>query len=83
MTDKTLTPRQAEVLAWIRKFMAEKGYAPTRAEIAGGMAFASRNAAEDHLKALKTKGAIRMTTGVARSIVLEPEVVPKGKRVTS
>lgn len=67
---KGLTPPQSSVLEWIKKFIAEKGYAPTRSEIAEGMGYSSQNAAEDHLKALQRKRHIRMTPRVARSIVV-------------
>lgn len=67
---KGLTPAQAKVLEWVKKFIKENGYAPTRTEIAVGMGFASSNAAEEHLQALERKGAIRMTSRVARSIVV-------------
>lgn len=85
MSTKQLTARQAEVLAWINKFKAEKGYSPTRKEIAEGMGFKSANAAEDHLQALAAKGALRITPGIARGIVIDPSLAqPKQKaRVTS
>lgn len=67
---KGLTPPQSSVLEWIKKFIAEKGYAPTRSEIAEGMGYSSPNAAEEHLQALQRKRHIRMTPRVARSIVV-------------
>lgn len=67
---KALTAAQTKVLDWIKAYVREKGYAPTRSEIAEGMGFASGNAAEEHLQALSRKGAIRITPKVARSIVV-------------
>ena len=63
-----LTPRQAEILAFIKTCIEANGYPPTRAEIAQELGFKSPNAAEEHLKALARKGAIEMTPGASRGI---------------
>lgn len=63
-----LTPRQAEILAFIKSCIENNGYPPTRAEIAQKLGFKSPNAAEEHLKALARKGAIEMTPGASRGI---------------
>ncbi len=63
-----LTPRQAEILAFIKRCLEDNGYPPTRAEIAQELGFKSPNAAEAHLKALARKGAIEMTPGASRGI---------------
>ena len=63
-----LTPRQQEVLEFIRAHISLYERPPTRLEIAQYFGWASPNAAEDHLKALKKKGAIFMTKGLARAI---------------
>ncbi len=63
-----LTPRQAEILAFIKQCLEDNGYPPTRAEIAQALGFKSPNAAEEHLKALARKGAIEMTPGASRGI---------------
>jgi repressor LexA len=63
-----LTPRQAEILAFIKNCLDDNGYPPTRAEIAQALGFKSPNAAEEHLKALARKGAIEMTPGASRGI---------------
>ncbi|MHB0820725.1 transcriptional repressor LexA [Stutzerimonas stutzeri] len=63
-----LTPRQSEILAFIKRCLEENGYPPTRAEIAQELGFKSPNAAEEHLKALRNKGAIEMTPGASRGI---------------
>lgn len=63
-----LTPRQAEILAFIKSSLEDHGYPPTRAEIAQRLGFKSPNAAEEHLKALARKGAIEMTPGASRGI---------------
>jgi len=65
-----LTPRQREILDFIRNRLTEGGAPPTRLEICAAFGFASPNAAEDHLRALAKKGAILMTAGAARGIRL-------------
>lgn len=65
-----LTPRQREILDFIRSTLEVLGAPPTRAEIAGAFGFASPNAAEDHLKALAKKGVIVLDPRSARGIRL-------------
>ena len=69
-TDTNLTPRQSEILAFIRNSLEVFSVPPTRAEIASAFGFASANAAEDHLRALARKGAITLESGSARGIRL-------------
>ena len=73
MTTK-LTDRQQQILDLIRQTIARTGFPPTRAEIAGALGFRSPNAAEDHLKALARKGAIKLTAGASRGIRLKDVV---------
>ena len=65
-----LTPRQQEILDFIKNTLEVLGAPPTRMEISTAFGFASPNAAEDHLKALAKKGAITLETGSARGIRL-------------
>jgi repressor LexA len=65
-----LTPRQREILDFIRNTLENLGAPPTRAEIASAFGFASHNAAEEHLKALARKGIIVLEPGSARGIRL-------------
>lgn len=65
-----LTPRQQEILDFIKNTLEVLGAPPTRVEIASAFGFASPNAAEDHLKALAKKGAITLEPGSARGIRL-------------
>ena len=58
-----LTPRQRQILDFIREQLEESGMPPTRAE--------SANAAEEHLKALKRKGVIDLMPGTSRGIQLK------------
>ena len=65
-----LTTRQTEVLDFIKSYIDEIGYPPTRADIAKELGFKSTNASEEHLKALARKGAIEMIPGTSRGIKL-------------
>lgn len=65
-----LTPRQTEVLDFIKSHIDDTGYPPTRADIAKKLGFKSANASEEHLKALARKGAIEMIPGTSRGIKL-------------
>lgn len=63
-----LTKRQSEILNFLKIWIEDNGYPPTRAEIAKELGFKSPNAAEDHLKALARKGAIEMIPGASRGL---------------
>ncbi|HEX4871940.1 MAG TPA: transcriptional repressor LexA [Nevskiaceae bacterium] len=74
-----LTPRQQQILAFLRRHQAERGAPPTRAELMAAFGFRSPTAAEDHLRALARKGAIELRAGTARGIrLLEPEEPAEG-----
>lgn len=63
-----MTPRQEQVLAFVRRFKAETQMSPTRMEIAEHFGFRSANAAEEHLRALERQGHIYLTPRCARGI---------------
>lgn len=64
-----LTPRQAEALAFIRRFQeAQPGVAPTFSEIADGLGLASRSSASRLLDGLEERGFIRRLPNRARCI---------------
>lgn len=64
------TPRQHQVLAFIRDYYATEHTAPTVQEIANGFGFRSPNGAAGHLRALESKGYIRLRRGRSRNIEL-------------
>ncbi|MGQ0697617.1 MAG: transcriptional repressor LexA [Panacagrimonas sp.] len=65
-----LTPRQTEILDFIRTSLSARGAPPTRAEIVTEFGFASPTAADDHLRALAKRGVIELVPGAARGIRL-------------
>lgn len=65
---KELTPAQSKVLDFIRTYMVDHGYPPTRIEIANAMGYRSANAAQEHLIAIQRKGFIELIPDIARGI---------------
>ena len=65
-----LTPRQAEILEFLKEFRQDEGSAPTYREIADRFGFKSTKAAADHVRALEKKGYVRLHCGRARGIEL-------------
>lgn len=56
---KGLSPRQAAVLAYIERYIAEHGYSPSFKDIGGALGIRSTNGVNDHLRALQRKGYLR------------------------
>lgn len=62
-----LTKRQREILNFIRRHQAVKGYWPSIREVQARFAFKSTNAVVGHLRALESKGAVTRVPGQARA----------------
>jgi repressor LexA len=75
-TPSALTPRQQQILDWIRGYLESTGMPPTRAEMATGLGFSTPSSAEDHLQALARKGAIEMVPGASRGLRLKDQGGP-------
>lgn len=71
-----LTPRQQQILDWIRDHLRRHQRPPTQAEITTAMGFRSRTATRDHLEALARKGALSLQRGASRGIVVHDTSVP-------
>jgi len=54
-----LTPRQAEILDWLKNELARQGYWPSMREIGEQFAISSTNGVLSHIRALESKGHIR------------------------
>jgi len=63
-----LTKRQQQILGFIQSAQQRGHAVPTLREIAAHFGFASTRAAADHLAALKRKGVLASTPGLARSL---------------
>lgn len=64
----TITPAQQRVLDFVRAFIREKGFPPTRSEISAAMGYSSANAADQTLRYLAKKGAIELAPNISRGI---------------
>lgn len=73
---KALTPRQTQVLNYIKDCINTRGCPPTMREIADEFNIASTNAINDHIRALERKGAL--TRGSMKSRGLIPAVFGTG-----
>ena len=78
---RPLTKNQKRVLDFLRQFIADKGFAPTQAEIARGLGFRSANAAAEHLRLLARKGVLQVTPGQARSIRILADQAPPAEEL--
>lgn len=73
-----LTSRQAEILDYIKSFIAHEGMSPTLQEIADHFGFL-QNSARDHLMSMEKKGAVyrispkRGSRHVARNIRVQEQ----------
>jgi repressor LexA len=65
-----LTPRQAEILAFIADTVREWGRPPSRQEIAAEFGFSTAASAQEHLQALARKGYVECSPGTARGVRL-------------
>jgi repressor LexA len=74
LTTSDPTPRQIQILDFIRQALTETGAPPTRDEISRAFGFRSLNAAEQHLQALQKKGLIELVAGTSRGIRLKDSV---------
>lgn len=63
-----ITPAQQRTLDFIRAFIAEKGYPPTRNEIRTAFGYSSANSVESHLNYLVKSKAIELIPNIARGI---------------
>ncbi len=63
-----LTPRQFQVLEYIRTSIKDRGYPPTLREIGTHMGIRSTNGVNDHLRALENKGYLTREDMKSRSL---------------
>jgi repressor LexA len=70
-----LTPRQQEILDYIRDFQDRYGYPPSRREVAGHFGIYP-GSVQDHLKALIRKGHLKREPNRSRGLSLNPAPAP-------
>lgn len=69
---QALTRRQREVLDFVSRFVAEKGYSPSLEEIAGAFDLSSVATVHKHVKHLVDKGYLRKAWNRSRSVEPTP-----------
>jgi repressor LexA len=69
VSPQPLTERQAEVLGFIRDFIAERGYSPTLQEISDEFGFSSTASAQKHVTLLMKKGHLTRVKYQRRGLV--------------
>jgi repressor LexA len=68
-----VTPRQLEILRFIRDYRATNGYSPTMQEIAGQLGV-NKVTVFEHVESLVRKGVLRRLPFKARSLILSEQV---------
>ncbi|MDP9381139.1 MAG: transcriptional repressor LexA [Chloroflexota bacterium] len=68
--NKTLSPRQKEILRYIREFSAEHGRPPTVREIQKALEISSTSVVDYNLNQLVEKGELRRNRNISRGIEL-------------
>lgn len=63
-----LTSRQRDVFDLICRFIRDRGFAPSQAEIAAELGLKSPNAVAQHIRLMVKKGVLEHSPGVARSL---------------
>ena len=70
-----LTPKQAEIYAFIQQFTKEHGYPPSVREISAAVNLKSPSTVHFHMKKLEAEGYIQKADGKTRAITLPHEAV--------
>lgn len=74
---KELSDKQAQILEFLREFIAEKDYPPSIRDIQDGCGISSTSVVDYNLRKLEEKGYIRRDREVSRGIEI---LGPKGRR---
>ncbi len=73
-----MTPKQRQLLDFVKQYQHERGYSPTQLEMAQAIGAKTHSKVGEMLASLKDEGQITYTPGKGRSIrVLENGIAPK------
>ena len=78
-----LSPRQRQILDFIRREVATKGYPPSVREVGQAVGLSSSSTVHGHLNKLEERGYIRRDPTKPRAIELLDKAMPIRKAVTS
>jgi repressor LexA len=81
MTERPLTPRQSDILDYLKSEVDSRGLPPTIREIGEAFGIRSTKGVEDHLAALERKGFIRRERGKSRAIEIKDRPDLRGAKV--
>lgn len=70
---KSLTPKQLEILEFLKDHIHREGLSPSLREIQAHFGFNSVSSVHEHLRALEKKGMIERESGVCRGLTLASE----------
>ena len=73
LTSESLTQRQEEVFAFLKRFTAKNGYPPSVREIGAAVGLSSSSSVHAHLQSLENKGLIKRDASAARALVIFDE----------
>jgi len=76
-----LTPRQREILDFIRASIASRGVAPTLREISDAFGFTAVSTAQRHVERLCAKGVLRRVPHRSRGLELTGDEIPGVRRL--
>ncbi|TQF75026.1 transcriptional repressor LexA [Rhodococcus spelaei] len=77
-----LPPRQQLILATIRDWVVEHGYAPSTRQIGDAVGLASTSSVSKHLKSLEDKGFLRRSTAISRPVDVRPFLRGSGSQAS-
>lgn len=70
---KPLSPRQRQMLVYIRTYTSERGLPPSLREIGAVCGIPSTSTVSYHLDRLAARGYLRRVPGIARGVILLEE----------
>ena len=73
---KTLSPKQKQIMAFLKRFAREKNYPPTVRDIVSGCGISSTSVAAYNLDILEREGYLRRHPGISRGIELANQLTP-------
>jgi repressor LexA len=73
MSEVTLTPRQKEILDFIRDYRRRRGISPTQREICEQFGYSSFGTLQKHIRLLMEKGILAREKNKRRSLLVSPE----------
>ena len=77
--DHALSPKQWEILSYIKKRIDEKGYPPSIREICKAVGLSSTSSVHAHLAAIEKKGYIKRDPEKTRAILVSRDMLDEGR----